>query len=137
WPEEWMGQVSVNSNENNISPKISLFNAWLPYVFLAVLLVASRLSYLGLGDRLKALKLQWDNLLETSITASTTPLYLPGTFLLIACILVIVLRRMTRSGVIGAVFESFKITLSAGFVLLFTVPMVRIYINPGLNESGL
>ena len=27
--------------------------------------------------------------------------------------------------------------LGAGFVLIFTVPMVRIYINSGLNPSGL
>lgn len=137
WPEEWMGHVSINSNKNILSPKISLLNAWLPYVFLAVLLVSSRLSYLGLGDRLKALKFQWDNLLDTSISTSTTPLYLPGTFLIIAGILVIVLHKMTLSGVRGAVSESLKITISAGFVLLFTVPMVRIYINSGLNESGL
>lgn len=37
----------------------------------------------------------------------------------------------------AAFSESTKILLGAGFVLIFTIPMVRIYINSGLNASGL
>ena len=36
-----------------------------------------------------------------------------------------------------AFLESSKILLGAGFVLIFTVPMVRIYINSGINTIGL
>ncbi|MEJ6656112.1 MAG: L-lactate permease, partial [Pseudomonas sp.] len=35
------------------------------------------------------------------------------------------------------VSESGGVLLSAGFVLLFTVPMVRILINSGINDAGL
>ncbi len=37
----------------------------------------------------------------------------------------------------SAFAESSKILIGAGFVLIFTVPMVRIYINSGTNAMGL
>ena len=33
--------------------------------------------------------------------------------------------------------DSSRIILGAGFVLIFTVPMVRVYINSGMNDIGL
>jgi lactate permease len=36
-----------------------------------------------------------------------------------------------------AVSESSSMLLNAGFVLMFTVPMVRVYMNSGLNNTGL
>ena len=36
-----------------------------------------------------------------------------------------------------AVYETMRTLISAGFVLMFTIPMVRIYINSGINEGGL
>lgn len=137
WPSEWLGKLDVKESNDGAPRKISLFQAWLPYLFLAVLLVLSRLPQLGFGDALKELKVEWMNIYDTSISASSTPLYLPGTFLLIAGLLVVFQHKMNRVDVRRAVSESFAITISAGFVLLFTVPMVRIYINSGLNEGGL
>ena len=37
----------------------------------------------------------------------------------------------------SALAESGKMIIGAGFVLIFTVPMVRIYINSGINEMGI
>ncbi len=47
------------------------------------------------------------------------------------------LHRMNIRELSAAVLESVKILLGAGFVLIFTVPIVRIYINSGINFSGL
>ena len=44
---------------------------------------------------------------------------------------------MRSKDVIIAFSESAKMLLGAGFVLIFTVPMVRIYINSGANPSDL
>ena len=41
---------------------------------------------------------------------------------------------MNRRQITGAIKESSRILLGAGFVLLFTVPMVRVYINSGTNH---
>ena len=44
---------------------------------------------------------------------------------------------MSKQRVVKAVQESARMILGAGFVLVFTVPMVRIYINSGANSLDL
>src|SRR3546814_10282605 len=44
---------------------------------------------------------------------------------------------MRASELVAAVSESSKTLLGAGFVLIFTIPMVRILINSGVNGSDL
>ncbi|MEM6530362.1 MAG: L-lactate permease, partial [Chloroflexota bacterium] len=57
--------------------------------------------------------------------------------LILVGILTIGLHRMGLSQVRGAISEASGILLGAGFVLLFAVPMVRVYINSGFNASDL
>ena len=47
------------------------------------------------------------------------------------------LHGMRAAELKAAVKESSSVLLSAGFVLLFTVPMVRILINSGVNGAEL
>src|SRR3546814_6426886 len=47
------------------------------------------------------------------------------------------LHRMSPAGFYKACRESAVTALMAAFVLVFTIPMVRIYINSGLNAQGL
>ena len=78
-----------------------------------------------------------DQILNTTISASSTPLYLPGTLLLLICGLTYFLHEMNGKQVKAAFSESIKMILKAGAVLLFAVAMVRVYINSGENASGL
>ena len=109
----------------------------MPYILVAFLLVLSRLPKLPIGGILKTVNLQWQDVLGTGITASSQPFYLPGTILIISAIVTFFLHRMTTVELKAAVKDSGKILLGAGFVLIFTVPMVRIYINSGTNDLGL
>src|SRR5690606_13882593 len=113
WPEVWLGRMDVEELQDNPRHQITLLRAWLPYLLLAVLLVLSRLPQLGLGDIFKSLIVQWTDIFNTSISASSTPLYLPGTFLILAGLLVVFLHGMRRSGVRKAVSKSLGITISA------------------------
>lgn len=136
WDESWTGQLTVaNGNEN--TKKMSGWLAWAPYVILAIILVLTRLPELPFGKILLGLNIQWSNVFGTNITASTQPLYLPGTILIFTVLLTYFLHGMNFGEIKAAVRDSGKIILGAGFVLIFTVPMVRIYINSGNNESGL
>jgi len=47
------------------------------------------------------------------------------------------IHRMSRSELRAAISDSSKVILGAGFVLIFTVPMVRVYINSGVNALGI
>ena len=44
---------------------------------------------------------------------------------------------MSGAALKNAFVDSSRVLLGAGFVLIFTVPMVRVYINSGVNASGL
>ena len=132
WPDNWSGKLKIDLD--NHGRAISLGKAWLPYLMVAILLVLTRLPELPLGALLKTVRIGWDNILGTNISASTTPLYLPATILIFVSILTILLHRMSTQQFTKALGESSKLLLGAGFVLIFTVPMVRIYIN---SDSGL
>ena len=110
---------------------------WVPYVLLAVFLVLSR-TIAPLKDALTSASIGWSNILgETGISGSLQPLYLPGVILVFVVLLTIGLYRMRGSEVKAAFHESTRTLLGAGFVLLFTIPMVRILINSGVNGADL
>lgn len=109
--------------------------AWLPYVLLALLLLITRLPGLPVGHWLQeVLHIEWQNVLGTDITAYTTPLYLPGTLMIVVVALTYWLHKLKPGDLRLAVSDSFKTLLGAGVVLLFAVPMVRVYINSGVND---
>jgi lactate permease len=111
--------------------------AWAPYLIVALLLVLSRLPQIGLGDVLRRVAFTWTGILGTELAATTTPLYLPGFLLAVTVGITALLHRMPPRALGRATARSARVLLGAGFVLVFTVPMVRIYINSGMNASGL
>ena len=133
WPEEWMGSLKMTMTDQFSKPNMSLVKAWSPYIMLAGILVLTRLTQLPIKGWLTGIKISWSEILGTSITASSTPLYLPGTILLLVGAITIMTHRMNLRDVKVALSDSAKMLLGAGFVLIFTVPMVRIYINSGAN----
>lgn len=112
WPAEWLGSLKMELDDIKGKP-MGLALAWLPYVLLAVILVLSRVS------------------------ASIAPLYLPGGILVFVALLAVLLQARSLKPMGQALGESTKTLIGAGFVLVFTIPMVRIFINSGVNMSDL
>jgi lactate permease len=137
WPSEWMGSLKIKINHQVAGSNMSLAKAWVPYLLLAALLVITRLPQLPVKAWLTSISISWSEILGTSISASSTPLYLPGTVLLVTGLIAVVLHRMNLRDVGIALTDSAKMLLGAGFVLVFTIPMVRIYINSGTNPLEL
>jgi lactate permease len=137
WPDEWIGKLVIKTEDIVGKTPITTFMGWLPYVLLAVILVASR-TIDPFREALQAFSFGWSNILgEAGVSGSIQPLYLPGGILLMVVLLTAVLHRM-RLGELKAAFgESSKTILGAGFVLIFTIPMVRILINSGVNAADL
>ncbi|TOF00994.1 L-lactate permease, partial [Vibrio parahaemolyticus] len=130
WPAEWLGSLKVDLHDNPGKP-MSLVKAWIPYVMLAVILVASRVSseFKGL---LQSISVSFSNILgETGVSAAIQPLYLPGGVLVFVALLAAVLQSGSAKPLREAFGESSKTLIGAGFVLVFTIPMVRIFINSG------
>ena len=136
WDKNWMGEIEI-SLDTRSGKMMSTRLAWIPYVLVAVFLVLSRLPQLPIGGILKALTIQWKNVLGTGVTASSQPLYLPGTILFAVVIVTFFLHRMNFTELRRALTESSRILLGAGFVLIFTVPMVRTLMNSDVNSIGL
>jgi lactate permease len=137
WPADWRGLNNAQPKEEEGEQHVSIRLAWAPYALLALLLVVTRLRQLPVGDWLRALTISWPDIFATGITGSTTPLYLPATMLFISVIATWALHRMNGRQIVGAIHDSSRVLLGAGFVLLFTVPMVRVYINSDVNSYGL
>ena len=136
WPSDWMGNIEMKLDQIG-SRKISPFLAWFPYLLLAAILVASR-TWPPFKTMLT--NVQWTTksiLGETGINGGFQPLYLPGGILVFVCIVTFFLHRMKASDFGAAVKESTGTLLGAGFVLIFTVPMVRIMIQSGVNVNEL
>ena len=136
WDKGWMSDMEISLESLTTRKPMNLVLAWVPYVLVAVVLVLSRLPQLPLGGWLNSVAIEWTDIFGTGITGSSAPLYLPGAMLIFVVIITFFLHRMTSKELGDAVKESSKILLGAGFVLIFTIPMVRVYINSGINAAG-
>ncbi|MGF1788123.1 L-lactate permease [Photobacterium swingsii] len=136
WPAEWLGSLKIEIKEATGKP-MSLALAWAPYVLLAVILVASRVSK-DFKGMLTDVSFSLSNILgETGISAAIQPLYLPGGILVFVALLAVLLQSRQITPLFKAFGESSKTLIGAGFVLIFTIPMVRIFINSGVNGADL
>lgn len=136
WPSEWLGSIEMKLDNLTAKP-MSTLRAWLPYVLVGALLVISRV-FPEVGAALKSVVLVFPNILgESGIKADFMPLYLPGGILVAVVLATFILHRMKVHQLSAAFGESTRVLLGAGFVLLFTVPMVRILINSGVNSAEL
>lgn len=136
WPAEWIGTIEMKLDELTARP-MSSFRAWLPYLLVGVILVISRV-FPEVTALFKSISFSANDLLgEAGVSAGVQPLYLPGGILVMVVLMTFFLHRMQLRDLGNAVKESGGVLLSAGFVLLFTVPMVRILINSGVNAADL
>jgi lactate permease len=138
WPVAWMGSIEIKIDNLSSKLPMSIGLAWLPYVLLAGLLVLSRVNADVKAFFMNNLVLGWSNIMgETGVSGSIEFLYLPGGIMVLVVLATFALQKMTVGKMAAAISESSRTLLGAGFVLIFTIPMVRILINSGVNMSDL
>ncbi|AXX91874.1 lactate permease [Malaciobacter molluscorum LMG 25693] len=135
WPAKWVSKLELKLDAMTVKAPISLTKAWIPYILVAVILVITRVS-----DEAKAftksLVIPFKNILGEGLGYTIAPLYLPGGILVLVVLITFFFHKMKANELKEAVAESSKVMLGAGFVLIFTIPLVRILINSGVNASG-
>lgn len=136
WPTSWVSKFEEKIDTfSEKTSNMSLTKAWIPYVLVAVILVLTRVS-----TEAKAFVQSWvipfKDILGEGLGYSISPLYLPGGILVFVVLITYFLHGMKLKEIGAAVSESSKVMIGAGFVLIFTIPLVRILINSGVNESG-
>lgn len=134
WDPEWSGLIEVKDGAAS-GASIGLMKAWSPYVLVALLLVLTRLKTLPFLAWVRAWKLDTGGLFGTEIAASFEPLYLPGTIFLVVSVITFFLHGMSASAYSIAWKTSARTMVKASVALIFTVPMVQVFLNSGGGEA--
>ncbi len=142
WPSEWTGSVQVRDVKSPHG-EISMVSAWFPYVLVALLLVLTRLKEVPLlgiplpfGAWLQAVSVDWPNIFGTTISGSVQLLYLPGSIFIVVSLATFFLHRIEPSAYARSWSTSLKVSAAASIALVFTVPMVQIFLNTNGGLAG-
>ena len=135
WPSSWMSKFEIKFDAMTSKIPMSLTKAWIPYILVAIILVITRVSP-DVKAYISSFAFSYKNILGEGLNFSMAPLYLPGGILVFVVLITYFLHKMEFKELKEAISESSKVMIGAGFVLVFTVPLVRILINSGVNGSG-
>ncbi|MBQ9045196.1 MAG: L-lactate permease [Oscillospiraceae bacterium] len=136
WDASWLSKQEVKQDVDN---GMSAVLAWVPYVLIALILVATRLNWFGLKTLLQgdAFKVGISHILgNENVNWAWNWGWCPGIFpFILVCILTFFLHRMPAKKVKEAFVDTFNQTLGAAIALFFGVSMVYIYRNTGMNAA--
>jgi lactate permease len=135
WDPAWTGSVEIRKQDVP-DHGISLFSAWSPYVLVAILLVITRLNFLPFKAFMQNFAMVIPELFDTGINIKVAPLYLPGTIFIVAALFTFFFHRMDRRSAMRAMSRSGKTAVQASMALIFTVPMVQVFINSDGGAAG-
>ena len=140
WDAEWTGNFQAESGATDSSHSMSLSRAWSPYLFVAGLLVLTRLRALDmealLRDSNPFITWSWPQIFGSDISASFQPLWSPGTIFIIVSLITILLHGLRGAEYRTAFSSSLKTLVPASTALVFTVPMVQVFINSSGGAAG-
>ncbi len=134
WDPAWTGTLEINDDHHE-HKSMGLFKAWLPYLCVGLLLVVTRLVP-ALKSWLLSVEVTLPNLFKTEISASFQPLYLPGTVFVVVSLITFMLHKMDLTAYGMAWKKSLKTMIAASAALVFTVPMVQVFIESGGGSAG-
>lgn len=131
WEADWKGTLSATNTNNNQTSKFSVVKAFSPYLLVIGILVATR-TIKPLKDWLSShAVITFSEIFGTSITNKTQLLYSPASVLLLVSIICIFLFGMKGDAIKKSWKASGITMLAAAPALLFSVPMVQVFINSG------
>ncbi|MEK6200785.1 MAG: L-lactate permease, partial [Psychrobacter sp.] len=130
--KDWLGSLDEEKYDDSVAPKFSLIRAFSPYLIVIALLIITRVV-----APLKAFltgeltTIEFSNLFGTTISSKIQLAYSPGAILIISSLLCILLFKMNGQAVKRSWSNSAKTMVAAAPALLFSVPMVQVFINSG------
>lgn len=116
---------------------LTLFQAWLPYILVALVLVLSRLNFLPFKAWLTSVSIEFNAILATEISTKLIPFYLPGSLFILVALATLILHKVPLKQANQAWLQSIKVMWPTVIALAASVPMVRIFLNSGVNEADL
>lgn len=139
WPTSWSGaSLPLPPDTANPTPaKMSAFQAWVPYILLALLLILSRIRVLPLRRWLQSFQIDFNNIFGTTVSISTQPLFLPGTFFIVVVLAAYFLYRMEAAQMQRAIAGAMQKLVGTALAIGASVPMAKVFINSDVNGAGL
>ena len=135
WDPEWSGRLEIKDIAHK-SGSMSMVRAWAPYILIGLLLVLTRLKALPFVDWAQSWTLSLKDIFGSGITASFQPLYSPGTIFIVVSLITFFLHGMNKKAYKRAWAQSGKTMIAASTALIFTVPMVQVFLNSGGGAAG-
>ena len=148
WDPSWTGSIEVKDLPHR-SGEMGLLKAWSPYFLMAVLLVSSRLvvplrEWLQepagtinlLGCQFSLQRLSCPSIFGTDVSTNVQPLFLPGTVFIVASLATFVFHRIDLRSYRESWSRSLRTAAAASVALVFTVPMVQVFINSTGGAAG-
>jgi len=137
WDSHWIGQVEMAEKQFD-GPVMGIVKAWLPYIIVAGLLIITRLPQLPVIDMLRGQLATFtiSNIFGTTLGQSVQPFYSPAALFITVSIITFFIHRMDAGSYVSAWKTSGKTILSAGAALVFTVPMVQVFLNSDGGAAG-
>lgn len=115
---------------------LARWRVWAPYLLLTFLLLLTRLVT-PLSEWMQGITVGMTDILGTGISAALQPLYSPGFIFLVVVAVTIVVQRVDRPTLRRSGSETGVAVLGTAITLAASVPMVRIFLNSEVNDSGL
>lgn len=131
WLSDWMGNISQDDVKDTEKPRFSMIHALSPYIIVVILLVITRTIPEVKKFLTSNFTIKFTEMFGTKISHSESLLYTPGTILLLTSIIGIFLFSMKGDAVKRSWSSAFKVMIAAAPALLFSVPMVQVFINSG------
>ncbi len=137
WDKEWTSDRATAEDGGPAETRMGPVRAWIPYAVVGLLLLVTRLPALPLKDALSGVVIAWRDILGSGIDASFAPLFLPGAMFIAAAAVAFVAHRMNSRQMGRALSHSLRSTAMASVALVFTVPMVQVFLNTADGAAGL
>lgn len=133
WDPDWTGKIEIIENDSNNA--MGLMKAWVPYLLVVLFLIVTRLSFLPLKGWI-SWQVTLPKLFGTEIAPNFKPFYLPGTIFILVSFITCFVHRIDLASYKRAWGSSLKAGLAASTALVFTVPMVQVFINSDGGAAG-
>ena len=135
----WIEALDEESKveENNSKSEMSLFRAWVPYILVVVVLLATRIFPVIKNFTTTAIDLSWKNIMGfEQISGKWSLLYSPGTVLILIALLTISIQNSNFNSFKRACFTSFGQVKNTTLILFPTLALVQIFSNSWINGLG-
>lgn len=138
WDKDWLATSKVSPVTES---KMSVAMAWVPYIIIALILVATRIPQLQLKGLLTSgvpFVIKLDNLFGfDNLDWRLKWAYLPGTFFIIVALITNLLHKMDKEKIKQSWIDTIKQVSGAALALLFGLALVEVMKYKGVDGTSM